>query len=150
MRKSSTALALMSLALCHHQHEYLKDTKIRIMKNNTTQKIENIIEMKLIALSRSLPVQRRVLLKSVIAFVFLILLGPLASAQDNADHSIIKGNVGGFTNAQKEKVDQTYNAGYTMYVAAWPLLREYPGPCFLTQQTSKVRLPSLPHIFGLV
>jgi hypothetical protein len=29
-----------------------------------------------------------------------------------------------------EKVDESYNAGYSMYAAAWPLVREYPGRDF--------------------
>jgi hypothetical protein len=31
-----------------------------------------------------------------------------------------------------DKVERTYNAGYSMYVAAWPLLRIYPGHRFQT------------------
>ena len=31
-----------------------------------------------------------------------------------------------------EKVERTYNAGFSMYVAAWPLLRNYPGHRFQT------------------
>ncbi len=32
----------------------------------------------------------------------------------------------------ERKVDKTYNAGFSMYVAAWPLLRKYPGHRFQT------------------
>jgi hypothetical protein len=32
----------------------------------------------------------------------------------------------------EQKVERTYNAGYSMYVAAWPLLRRYPGHRFQT------------------
>lgn len=31
-----------------------------------------------------------------------------------------------------EKVERTYNAGYSMYIAAWPLLKTYPGHRFQT------------------
>jgi len=31
-----------------------------------------------------------------------------------------------------DKVERTYNAGYSMYIAAWPLLRKYPGHRFQT------------------
>lgn len=31
-----------------------------------------------------------------------------------------------------EKVERSYNAGFSMYVAAWPLLRKYPGHRFQT------------------
>ncbi|MGM0573780.1 MAG: hypothetical protein ACQESL_08510, partial [Bacteroidota bacterium] len=30
----------------------------------------------------------------------------------------------------RERVDESYNAGYSMYAAAWPLLKEYPGRSF--------------------
>ncbi len=66
-------------------------------------------------------------LKSFIVIVLFILLTPLASAQENANKSMKKGNVGGYLISQREKVDESYNAGYSMYVAAYPLLREYPG-----------------------
>jgi hypothetical protein len=55
---------------------------------------------------------------------------PLASAQNTADNSMKKGNVGGYMITQREKVDESYNAGYSMYAAAWPLVREYPGRSF--------------------
>jgi hypothetical protein len=29
-----------------------------------------------------------------------------------------------------EKVDTTFNAGYSMYAAAWPLVKENPGRAF--------------------
>ena len=32
----------------------------------------------------------------------------------------------------EQKVEKTYNAGFSMYVAAWPLLRNYPGHRFQT------------------
>ena len=32
----------------------------------------------------------------------------------------------------EQKVEKTYNAGYSMYIAAWPLLRTYPGHRFQT------------------
>lgn len=32
----------------------------------------------------------------------------------------------------EQKVEKTYNAGFSMYVAAWPLLRHYPGHRFQT------------------
>ncbi len=32
----------------------------------------------------------------------------------------------------EQKVERTYNAGFSMYVAAWPLLRNYPGHRFQT------------------
>ena len=38
----------------------------------------------------------------------------------------------GYLGIQCEKVPDTYNAGYTTYIAAWPLLDEYPGNRFQT------------------
>lgn len=36
----------------------------------------------------------------------------------------------GYLLVPHEKVDRRYNAGFSMYVAAWPLLQNYPGPRF--------------------
>jgi hypothetical protein len=60
------------------------------------------------------------------------LLATSVSAQDIAlrDKAIRKGNVGGYMITKVEKVDTTYNAGYSMYAAAWPLVKEYPGRSF--------------------
>jgi len=38
--------------------------------------------------------------------------------------------VAGYLIIPVEKVDRSYNAGFSMYVAAWPLLRHYPGHRF--------------------
>lgn len=37
------------------------------------------------------------------------------------------GEMSGYLLVPHEKVGKEYNAGFSMYVAAWPLLREYPG-----------------------
>jgi hypothetical protein len=66
----------------------------------------------------------------LITNLILILLTPLVSAQIIQDTSIIKANVGGYLITQKEKVDESFNAGYSMYVAAYPLLKVYPGKEF--------------------
>ncbi|MCD6346679.1 MAG: hypothetical protein J7L96_04585, partial [Bacteroidales bacterium] len=65
-----------------------------------------------------------------LAYILLILLAPLASAQETSERLILKGNVGGYLISQREKVDESYNAGYSMYAAAYPLIREYPGRSF--------------------
>ena len=44
--------------------------------------------------------------------------------------SISEINVGGYMIVQTKKVDQKFNAGYSIYTAAWPLLKEYPGRSF--------------------
>jgi hypothetical protein len=38
----------------------------------------------------------------------------------------------GYLLVPNEKVPETYNAGFSMYVAAWPLLDQYPGQRFQT------------------
>ncbi len=38
----------------------------------------------------------------------------------------------GYLGIQTNKVAETYNAGYSMYVAAWPLVETYPGNRFQT------------------
>lgn len=65
---------------------------------------------------------------SIIVFALFI---PLACAQDAPfEGTVIKGNVGGYMITQIEKVDESYNAGYSMYAAAWPLLKDYTGRSF--------------------
>jgi hypothetical protein len=59
--------------------------------------------------------------------VAVIMYSTLLFAEDN---TIYEGNVGGYTSVSIERVDQTYDAGYSMYSAAWPLMREYPGHSF--------------------
>jgi len=43
-----------------------------------------------------------------------------------------KGEMAGYLLVPHDRVPETYNAGFSMYVAAWPLLREYPGHRFQT------------------
>jgi len=38
----------------------------------------------------------------------------------------------GYLLVPNDRVQETYNAGFSMYVAAWPLLQEYPGRRFQT------------------
>jgi len=68
--------------------------------------------------------------KVFVVYILLILLACPASTQDRGDKSMKKGNVGGYLITQREKVDESYNAGYSMYSAAYPLIREYPGRSF--------------------
>ena len=72
--------------------------------------------------------KRFVLLVSCMLFVFALSLAPLM-AEGN---EVIKGNVGGYMNAGHEKAPETFNAGYSIYSAAWPLLQKYPGHSFQT------------------
>jgi hypothetical protein len=41
-----------------------------------------------------------------------------------------QGEMAGYLLVPHEKVDAHYNAGFSMYVAAWPLLKSYPGQDF--------------------
>jgi len=56
-----------------------------------------------------------------------ILLACPALTPETEAQEMKKGNVGGYLITQREKVDESYNAGYSMYAAAYPLIREYPG-----------------------
>ena len=51
-------------------------------------------------------------------------------AQDTVGPSIKKGNMGGYMITRLTKSDTTFNAGYSMYAAAWPLVKDYPGRSF--------------------
>jgi hypothetical protein len=68
--------------------------------------------------------------KVFMGYLLFILLANPVSAQVNAGKSIRQGNVGGYMITKVEKVDTTFNAGYSMYAAAWPLVKEYPGRSF--------------------
>jgi hypothetical protein len=62
------------------------------------------------------------------ALLFVLPAGLLMGAT----HQIQKGEMAGYLLVPNERVEQTYNAGFSMYVAAWPLLEEYPGNRFQT------------------
>jgi hypothetical protein len=73
----------------------------------------------------------KIILKSIVSFVLFTLIAEVVFAQEAVKKGTIKeGNVGGYMITKVEKVDTTYNAGYSMYVAAFPLIREYPGRQF--------------------
>ncbi|MBK8975871.1 MAG: hypothetical protein IPM29_08080 [Planctomycetes bacterium] len=42
------------------------------------------------------------------------------------------GQMDGYLGVPGERVDESYGGGFSMYVAAWPLLAEHPGPSFQT------------------
>ncbi|MBX9625874.1 MAG: sialate O-acetylesterase [Gemmataceae bacterium] len=42
----------------------------------------------------------------------------------------VAGEMAGYLLVPHGKVDEAYNAGFSMYVAAWPLLKNYPGQDF--------------------
>jgi len=46
------------------------------------------------------------------------------------DWSLHQAEMAGYLLIPHEKVPESYNAGFSMYVAAWPLLKNYPGSKF--------------------
>jgi hypothetical protein len=56
----------------------------------------------------------------------------LSSNQAHAQAKIQEGEMAGYLLVPHEKVPESYNAGFSMYVAAWPLLSKYPGNRFQT------------------
>jgi hypothetical protein len=65
---------------------------------------------------------------SCLALVFVLPLAPVIGAPDQ----IQKGEMAGYLLVPHGKVPETYNAGFSMYAAAWPLLEKYPGNRFQT------------------
>jgi len=62
------------------------------------------------------------------ACLALLWLGPSHKAA--ADDAPQKAEMAGYLLVPHGKVDKKYNAGFSMYVAAWPLLKNYPGQEF--------------------
>ena len=56
----------------------------------------------------------------------------LGSTQVYAQAKIQEGEMAGYLLVPHEKVPESYNAGFSMYVAAWPLLNKYPSNRFQT------------------
>lgn len=56
--------------------------------------------------------------------------GKPAPASARAPSKPIPGELSGYLLVPHERVPSDYNAGFSMYVAAWPLLRHYPGSDF--------------------
>ncbi|MHC4179281.1 MAG: hypothetical protein ACYSWU_17345 [Planctomycetota bacterium] len=68
------------------------------------------------------------LFTSCLVLVFVLPQAPLIGAASEVQ----KGEMAGYLLVPHGKVPETYNAGFSMYVAAWPLLEEYPGNRFQT------------------
>ncbi len=68
------------------------------------------------------------LFTSRLMLAFVLTLTPLIGAPNQ----IQKGEMAGYLLVPHDKVPETYNAGFSLYVAAWPLLKEYPGRRFQT------------------
>jgi hypothetical protein len=63
-----------------------------------------------------------------LAIVFLLPPALLVGASDKIE----KGEMAGYLGVPHERVPETYGGGFSLYVAAWPLLEEYPGNRFQT------------------
>lgn len=62
--------------------------------------------------------------------VACLLLSGLAGVATAADPTPQKAEMAGYLLVPHERVDKSFNAGFSMYVAAWPLLKNYPGQEF--------------------
>lgn len=60
--------------------------------------------------------------------VFFALLSLLPSSLWCAEPK--PGEMAGYLLVPNERVPETFNAGFSMYIAAWPLLKQYPGQRF--------------------
>src|SRR4051812_34211408 len=63
-----------------------------------------------------------------LALLSVMLVSPAIGAAEQVQ----KGEMAGYLLVPNERVPETYNAGFSMYVAAWPLLDQYPGQRFQT------------------
>jgi hypothetical protein len=67
------------------------------------------------------------------AVLTLSLVVPGISAQAQTarkEGEVIKVNIGGYLITRRDEVDKSFNAGYSMYAAAWPLVDQYSGRAF--------------------
>lgn len=62
-------------------------------------------------------------------FLALILLASVSRVASAAD-PVREAEMAGYLLVPNEKVPTNYNGGFSMYVAAWPLLQQYPGSRF--------------------
>ncbi|HLX61167.1 MAG TPA: hypothetical protein VKX17_07785 [Planctomycetota bacterium] len=65
------------------------------------------------------------------ACIALAIFLPL-SRMSATDTPVQNGEMAGYLLVPNERVPATFNAGFSMYVAAWPLLKNYPGHRFQT------------------
>jgi hypothetical protein len=56
----------------------------------------------------------------------------MCSEPDRAEARVRAGELSGYLLLPHSRVDKSYNAGFSLYVAAWPLLSVYPGEQFQT------------------
>jgi hypothetical protein len=61
-----------------------------------------------------------------------VLAGAARVGTAQAGRTIQEGEMAGYLLVPNDRVPPSFNAGFSMYVAAWPLLKEYPGSRFQT------------------
>ncbi len=66
------------------------------------------------------------------ASLLAVAFGLLPASEVRAGEPLREGEMAGYLLVPHEKVPDKYNAGFSMYVAAWPLVKEYPGNRFQT------------------
>src|SRR4051812_26431819 len=71
-------------------------------------------------------------IKIFTAAFLAVLVGTAIPLPTQAAEKIQQGEMAGYLLVPNEKVPESYDAGYSMYVAAWPLLQQYPGNRFQT------------------
>ena len=64
------------------------------------------------------------------AFADALLDPPPAKTPDKPISAPASAEMAGYLLVPHEKVEKSFNAGFSMYVAAWPLLKNYPGQDF--------------------
>jgi hypothetical protein len=69
-------------------------------------------------------------IKVSLIIIFLLIIYAGAYSQDTTGPFLRKGNMGGYMITRLTRSDTTFNAGYSMYAAAWPLVKAYPGRSF--------------------
>ena len=74
--------------------------------------------------------KRRFFALFIYYLVLAFLLFPTLLA--GATVQVENGEMSGYLGVPHERVPETYGGGFSMYVAAWPLLEEYPGNRFQT------------------
>lgn len=74
-------------------------------------------------------IERR--LASCALFLTTVAMAPDAFS-GNSKEKIQEGEMAGYLLVPNEKVSNKYDAGFSMYIAAWPLLDKYPGNKFQT------------------
>lgn len=65
-------------------------------------------------------------------FSLMFVLVTLMPSGGRSQERIREGEMAGYLLVPHDKVPEKYNAGFSMYVAAWPLLGQYPGDRFQT------------------